>query len=97
MTWAGAPARQAAVASSYFYFYREKGLTGEATLDEWARHWADHGTWCEALWPYVVDNWLRRHDPSVLIIIFVRARTDLELERTSNLPPAAAGRLQHTP
>ena len=34
-----------AVASSYYHFYREKGLTGESSLDEWTAQWADSGTW----------------------------------------------------
>ena len=53
---------------------RGQGLTGDKSIDEWTTHWADHGTWCEPLWPSYCDNYARRHDPDVLVIIFEEMR-----------------------
>ena len=69
-----------AVASSYYHFYRSKGLVPDGmTLDDWALRWAGGrgATWCGPIWPYYTDYFARRHDPSVLILCFEDLREDL--------------------
>ena len=60
----------AAIATSYYYFYEQKGLTRGLSLEEWVAEWAVQGTWAEPLWNYAVDYWHRRHDPAVLVVCF---------------------------